>query len=391
MTYSATIQLHALKDPSRRIRLDYIDKPVRQTQARLAGRRVLEPKLDLGSYTCRAVIDWAQVSLELARPTQFRYVQEALEGLGLRKPWVVPLSPGPGGVDRRYSFRLQEPHLRDVRKGVALLEAKFGLAGEPFIDGIEVSIDFYPKVHSADSRALMVAVLSRHLWPNRNVVSAHRLNRPRFAWDRYARASAQVLNLAPADADLLLNTDGDRPPAIDATYYLGQKYAQAMWRVMDKVKDRQHPDREIWDDLSEDEKRARVEVMLDRLELKKLGVTSMDKLLALNFAKLQGSYFQFMLPTFAGTPTFADRFWEKKRQRRFLNAGVVGLQAMDDERQRLLKTHRPELVRQLRQRGVKTPPAPRTAAGRNGTLVSYQMLNDRVSSALDKLDKREGV
>lgn len=34
---------------------------LQKTQARFKGRTVLEPEIDLGRYTCRAVIDWLDV------------------------------------------------------------------------------------------------------------------------------------------------------------------------------------------------------------------------------------------------------------------------------------------------------------------------------------------
>ena len=123
---------------------------------------------------------------------------------------------------------------------------------------------------------------------------------------------------------------------------------------------------------------------------KGLGVVNLEGLLGFNFASLQKRYFQFMLPTFDTSHAgYADRFWEKRRQQRFLKTGVVGLQVMDEERRRLLKAARPALVRRLRVKGEPLAPAPRTGIGRNGTLVSYQDLNDRVAMALRKLLERE--
>lgn len=216
---------------------------------------------------------------------------------------------------------------------------------------------------------------------------SNRLQRPRFTGSRGKRGTRRTLSPRP---EFRLDTDQDTAPTIDATYYIGPKVARALWRVMDKVRDRQRPDLDFWLDLPEDQRRARLEVTLDRLELKGLGVVNLEGLLGFNFASLQKRYFQFMLPTFDTSHAgYADRFWEKRRQQRFLKTGVVGLQVMDEERRRLLKAARPALVRRLRAKGEPLAPAPRSGIGRNGTLVSYQDLNDRVAMALRKLLERE--
>lgn len=389
MTYSKIIELRSAKDPARRLSLEYVDEPVKLVQPRVVGRRAVKPAIDLGDYSCRAALDWLDISFELGRPTQFRYVQHVIESVTSRLAFVEPASPGPGGVDTIFNVRVQDPHLHQIRECARSLEAKFGGKSEPYVYGLEVSVDFYPSVPSDDSRGLMTAVLSRHFWPSRDVVSKLR-DRPRFAWGRRARQTMRTLGLDRRDDDILLNTAGDRHPTLDATYYIGQRIGRAMWRVMDKVRDRQRSRR--WLDLPDAEKRARVEVRLDRLELKQLGVISLKDLLSFNLASLQGQYFQFMLPTFTspgGPYSNHDKYWERYRHERFLATGVVGLQAMDEERERLRKVNRPELVRQLRAKGVKVAPARRAGSGRNGTLIAYKELNDRVAMALRKLQERE--
>ena len=41
---------------------------LQKTQARFKGRIVLEPEIDLGRYTCRAVIDWLDVRVVVELP-----------------------------------------------------------------------------------------------------------------------------------------------------------------------------------------------------------------------------------------------------------------------------------------------------------------------------------
>lgn len=372
------------------MKLAYMETALARTQRRFAGQLALFPEIDLAAYTPRAVIDWVDVSFYLARVTQFRFVQETLAGFTTRKPWVVPNGNGPSGTDNTFHVRLQEPSLSSLRRAVDAVHVRFGFSGPTFVSSVEVSLDFFPKHPSEQARELMVAVLTRHLWPNRNITTGHRLNVPRFVWGKKNGHTAFTMHEMPEDKDRLLNVQGDRPPAPDATYYLGQPYAQAMWRVMDKTTDRRNPDKDDWEGLSDDKKRARVEVRLDRLELKRLGVATVEDLLEMNFARLQGQFFQFMCPTFPILPSNPAVGWlEEQRLRRFLSTGVVGLQAMDDERSRLRHTHRPELVRTLRKAGKPAHPQARSGRGRNGLLTAYDGLNARAEGALRKMMERE--
>lgn len=394
MRLSKTIRLHTAKNPARSLALHYRDEPVGLKQARLAGRRTLVPAIDLEVYTCRAVIDWASITFDLSRPTQFRYVQDALTPLFGRRPHVVPSSPDPGGVATVFTVTFQEPSLAALKASQMLLREKFGGASEPFINEVEVSVDFKPRTPSDDSRSMMVAVLGRHLYPGRKF-HLRATTRPRFSWGSGRHQNSPILRrsrLALDDGDLFLNPAGDTAPPVDATYYIGHRKVGPLWRVMDKVIDRQNQPAGTWIDLPEEEQRARVEVRLDQLELKALGVNNLDHLLGFKFAALQGPYFKFMLPTFAAQTTSmsaADRRLERARVERFFNVGVVGLRAMDEQRRGERAKHRPTLTGHLRAKGRPTPVSDRGGAGAFGTFVAYALMNDRVAMALRKLGERE--
>lgn len=122
-------ELRSATDPRRRLTLHYQAIPLGLRQKRLAGRIALRPMLDLGEYTCRAVIDWVQVSVETSHPTQFRYVQAVVERSTGRRPWVQVHGPGAGGVASVFSIRLQEAHLRDVRFCLRAIEESPLVAG----------------------------------------------------------------------------------------------------------------------------------------------------------------------------------------------------------------------------------------------------------------------
>jgi hypothetical protein len=394
MSLTIKTKLRAAKDPSRQLELAYRDIPVTHTQARLAGRRTLEPILDLHEYKCRAAMDVVSITFEFARETQFRYVQSALEPLTGRRLLIVPSSPGPGGSTNIFTVVFQEPTLSTLQACHDKLQAKFGEVSAPFVNEVEISVDFTPVEPSDDSRARMVAVLARHLYPTRNFFQ-RTSTRPRYSWGTKLSQNNFILKgstIKLDDNDPLLNTAGDCPPPIDATYYIGHRKIGPLWRTMDKILDRQHRTAGTFIVLSDSEKRARVEVRLDRLELKTLKVTSLEDLLNLNFAALQRRYFKFMLPTFLDqttTTTSADRHLERARLERFLHVGVLGLRAMDEQRRSQRAKLRPTLVNHVKDRSVDPPAIDRSGVGPSGSFIAYKLMNDRVSMALRKLVERE--
>lgn len=121
-------------------------------------------------------------------------------------------------------------------------------------------------------------------------------------------------------------------------------------------------------------------------------MVSLDQLMKFNISGLQRSYFKFMLPTFEPQkPTMhaADRHWEKQRVLRFLNAGVMGLRAMDEQRLNLRAKSRHALVLRQRSQGSKAAIAVRTGCGPSLTFIAYKEMNSRVTMALGKLMERE--
>lgn len=87
------------------------------------------------------------------------------------------------------------------------------------------------------------------------------------------------------------------------------------------------------------------------------------------------------------TPMLAT--WGRERVIRFLNTGVVGLRAVDDRRDLERQKRRKPLAIHLRAKGRPMPPIDRRGRDRNGTLIAYEELNDRVAMALRKLQERE--
>ncbi|MDX8541871.1 hypothetical protein RFM23_30130 [Mesorhizobium abyssinicae] len=85
----------------------------------------------------------------------------------------------------------------------------------------------------------------------------------------------------------------------------------------------------------------------------------------------------------------AYRALEADRWRRFLNAGIVGLIAMEEARHSFRQAARPALKKVLRAKGLKIPRLARLGSGASGSFLAYEDLNGRAAMALEKLGHRE--
>ncbi|WP_419694427.1 hypothetical protein ACN2CC_28215 [Mesorhizobium muleiense] len=385
MNYSTKVVLRGIKDPKRQVVLEYSAAPTAAVQRRLAGKTVVHPVIDLGDYTCRAVIDWVEIDFWFEHQTQFRFVRDVLTPIIGRQPYVEPLDSGPGKVSTEFRVKVQEPTLDLLRQCERALDREFALQMYGVIHSIEISLDFKPVTPSSDKLGRMVGVLARHLFPNRDFMTVGP-DRPRFLSNR--KEPTFIIG-----ANNLLSSHADRPAPIDATFYVGRRHGPVRWRVMEKLIDNQNIGAGTWDDLPVSEHRARIEVTLDRRELIGLAVNNLHDLRRFKFAKLQGRYFQFMVPTFenrfAGKRP-AQKALEIDRWRRFVSAGIVGVIAMEQARESFRKGARPELKKLLRAKGLKIRPLTRLGSGASGSFLAYEALNGRAAMALEKLGHREG-
>ena len=262
------------------------------------------------------------------------------------------------------------------------------------MSGIEISFDARRRVYSEDALALLFGVIVRTHWPSRDVTTQPH-DRPRFTRLlsnkattshvlQYNRKSAQLSD------DLLLRTAGDISPTFDSTYYVGARGSACSWRTMVKVLDQQNKAAGTSRRLEEHERRVRLEVTLQGSELSRIGLNTVDDLRTFRFQTLQGSYFQFRLPTFQHRTGPSDavravgQARQRLRRRKFLTAGIVGLQAWDEaSRRALLKA-----CRESRAFARPVPP-PRRGDGEAATLVRYEALTIQVIQALRHLGNRQ--
>lgn len=376
---------------------EFID--LTNTQKRLFGRKALKPQIDIDDYTTRAVIDWIDIRVLLNRRTQFRWLQRDIQNILGKKVHIANSLTQPNDPDDLFDIRFQEPEIETLQKIFSDIKTRYGLGMDPVVTGMEISIDFYPKTASDLERAKMVRVLSNHILVEPDMISDHR-DRPRAVWgtkkDSYQKILAGNVDFSEgANRELLIATDWDHPPYADATVVIGAKEADVRWRIMDKVIDTQNRDAGTYEELTEKDRRARIEVTLNQTEMQKLGVQHFDALKEFNFSSLQGKYFRFFLPTFSGRVVHKTVWREaitvardRYRMIKFRSSGGVGLQAMDQARAETQNFIRKQTLTAMHNSGLKLPLRKRIATGSSQTFVAYKELNERVLTALRNLGKR---
>jgi hypothetical protein len=387
------------KDP---VVLTYATQTLRSTQARLVGRTALTPQIDLEAYQCRAMVDWIDIDFELAQRTQFWKLNERIEKLTGRKEFPEALNPGAGKTATKYKLRVQEPDFLAVRELLDDIGSRYGFVAPASVTGIEISIDFYPRIPSEETRARMHGVLVRHFYPTTKVL------RGRMTWPRFMPGIVKMTDYTVSrnESDESLDIGGrmapgmDRPVLYGSTFYVGKKDdPRAFWRIQNKVLDKQNKAAGTRDELPEDKKRIRIEVALGEEGCREIGLEKFSDLKTLQIARLQKSFFQFMKPTFAivrpgsARPGSAavKRKVEDYRRDRFLNLGVLGLQIREDAKNELRALNTSGIRRWHRMRGSKMPGELRVGAGAYGTMIAYDELTRVVERALAGLQRRVRV
>ncbi|APH73402.1 hypothetical protein [Aquibium oceanicum] len=374
-------------------RLNFRRAELQKKQARFKGRYVLQPEIDLGDYTCRAVIDWLELRIVIAGVTQWKWIQDHLEKLTGERLWVREVASAGGAAGQQFTVRFQEPLLGDVIEAVEAVNSRWTLVAEPELVGLEISLDIKPKKFSEEALAKLFGVLARTHLPSRDVMSQPD-DRPRFvATDqrgeiRTVHVLASKKGVRRLDDELLMRNDKDIPATIDSTYYTGAAGSSSSWRLMVKRIDQQNKTTGAVLKLPEDEVRVRLEVTMLEQELSELGLRKLNELEKFRFQTLQGSFFQFRLPTFRQVDETekphlraVKEDFETKRMTKFLQAGVVGLEAMDAARKRQARA-----IRIASRVSEKPLPAPRRVAS---SLTIYDEMTKKVVQALRHLQGRQ--
>jgi len=216
------------------------------------------------AYRTVAVIDWLTLQIEVARPTQFQWLQDLMEdhfGDGTQE-YIKAVHPGDGNTATRFLIRLNDAHCRDVdtiRAALAALGRRHTLVGPVLIKELEVSLDFYPNDDQA--RADLLPLVARLQMSLAAYGKAHRLVGRR-------RAGAR------AHADFL---DSTRTPDPQRTFCVNNNERDPVaWRVYHKITDQKL-------DLPRDQHRARVEFTLRGAGLHEYGINTLDDLVECGF------------------------------------------------------------------------------------------------------------
>lgn len=384
------------------VELEYGEETLSESQKRFASRTVYRPQIDLDAYRWASVIDWIDVEFELGRPSQHWKLNDRIEALTGRKEYPAALDIGPGGIARRYRLRVQEPDFSVLRRVLTDIENEYGFSSRAMVVGIEVSIDAYPKEPGEEARARLYGVLVRHFFPTTKVLTSG-LKWPRFNPGIVNDTDYIVAkNEADPRLDIVdrMTPSSDRSVPYNSTFYIGQKDdPKAMWRIQNKILDRQNRAAGTREELAEERKRIRIEVTLGIDGCRECGLGEFDMIAEFKFMRLQKNFFKFTLPTFGinkpapGSTAVMSRSSvknriEETRRQRFLQTGVIGLQIREDAKLDYAALHRGYFMSWHKARGSKMPKRSRVGSGPYGTHIAYKDMSRVIERALAGLQRK---
>ncbi|ONB63070.1 hypothetical protein AQ902_22710 [Burkholderia pseudomallei] len=239
---------------------------------------------DLRHFRRKACVDWLDVRLRTARPTQFQHVQSALDAAGAGKLHVRAIDDGPGGVADTFVVRVTDRlanHYAALSKALAEFAERYPLTHEPEIVAIEVACDFLHTEEAereAATRAMTYRLQSSLLTDG---------SRPR-QFDPQVWAN-RFMDVPGRRLDPLLNyREGNKDDDVSWQCY---------WKRTDKNKQPLPPN----------EWRARVEVTLKGNTLRSTGLVKLADLDGYKFTDLV-RFFRFRTPITPEAQAKGDRF-----------------------------------------------------------------------------------
>lgn len=228
--------------------------------------------LQLAHFRRTACVDWLDVRLQIARPTQFQHVQTALKEISGYRLYVAPVFPKAGNVSDKFVVRINDSLANDY----AALETIFlgsmqriPLARPPRISAIEIACDFLHK-GEVSFREPRTGALTHRLQSSLLAAGGRpRQFDPRLRVNRFMDVAG--MRLDP-----------------DMNYRIGNKQDDISWQIYWKRTDSgQLLPRERW--------RARVEVTLQGRILESLGLIELSDLQGYRFTRL-ARFFRFRTP-----------------------------------------------------------------------------------------------
>jgi hypothetical protein len=180
---------------------------------------------------------------------------------------------------------------------------------------------------------------------------------------------------------------------VDHTIYVGRKKADARIKIEEKTTDRRNPATGEAEKLSEDKKRARIEVTLKGEALAELDITTFKDLYQYSFQKLARKFFTFRLATIPyltirKTETdLAVAELEVPLLDIFMKMGIANYQREQLRSGDIVHNEAKKVNRKV---GAITLPVEksRTGRGHNTNMIAYRELNAKVTDALRRLTTR---
>lgn len=219
-------------------------------------------------FRVRACIDYLDVTLHTARPSQFRHVQAALERITGVKLYTHPRDKKTDGGQNAtvFTVRFRDALANDL---LALTDAinefrkEYSFQSEPTISGIEAACDFRFKGPAKYRERITLAI-------------AHRLQL--FLHTPHATRPRQFdPTSGPTGANLYLADGIPRNPRLN--YRIGNEWDDVSWQAYFKTTDAMKP-------IDPTQHRARVEVTLTGDILHGLGLINLSDLDEYDFRKL---------------------------------------------------------------------------------------------------------
>lgn len=381
------------KSPIPPLRLDFRRTDVDSQQTRLKNRYVLEPEVDWSRYKFNALIDWIKITVRLDKGTDYKAVRRVLKAIPAGSYYAKGVDQQLDGTCRTFDITIQEPvSIASVMAAEQALHSRFGEAGQSVVNALEVSVDIYSRSSNEIERLLMLGILQRSLFTTRDVLTNKR-SRARSSRGG-GSGETRFLSRQPMRRSLLrLDEAGHQPAWLDGTLYVGAREDDVMIRIMHKIIDKQNLDKNTRTDLENKQKRVRIEVTLQRRELARTGIVTLQDVASTGFGRMAARYFQFKLPTFRLIqkddllPVVHERH-DLHRAQIFMKAGNLGLAAHDADMAEIRSREWPRIKERLKAQGIAARKF-RVGQGASGTAVAYGPLNKRVETALRHLSFRE--
>lgn len=277
------------------------------------------------NYRITAVIDWIELRIVLAKPSNFDTVRKRL---GV--PYAKPLDKGPGGAATVFDLKIHDPtSWRAIESQLKRLTHDHPLAEPPKVIGIEVAVDAYVKDVDNHSPALLREMAKRFYRNATRMVSTNRRAAGGF------KGSAQAL---------VTERDLDRALEIGLNIYVGDRLGNEIQHIYIKITDNGGKP------LPLDQHRARTEITLRG---NKLPCKTLDGWSAISMEDF-ASYFRYRQM--------------KANLNPFVACGLKGIAQVGEKRLRKHPDSRPRFF--------------------SSSTIADQRLNDLVYQALRRLGKR---